>query len=70
MRRRLFHLRAGDAILIISYSGTTEVLKVAEIARVTGTIIAITRYAKTPLSCLADINLWTSSPESHFRSDG
>jgi RpiR family carbohydrate utilization transcriptional regulator len=61
-----------DAIVIISYSGTTkEVLKVAEIARSNGvTIIAITRYAKTPLSRLADINLWTSSPESHFRSDG
>ncbi len=65
-------LGQGDAILIISYSGTTkEVLKVAEIARSNGvTIIAITRYAKTPLSRLADINLWTSSPESHFRSDG
>lgn len=61
-----------DVLLVFSYSGTTsDVLKVGEIAKAGGvTIIAVTRYAKTPLSRMADINLWTSSPESQFRSEG
>ena len=65
-------LGSKDVLLVFSYSGTTDdVLKVADIGLGTGVkIIAVTRYAKSPLSRLAHVNLWTSSPESLYRSEG
>lgn len=62
-------LRTGDVFLAVSESGTTsDVIEVAEIAKSNGsTVIAITRFKDTPLSRLADINLYTSAVEPQIR---
>lgn len=61
-----------DVLFAISYSGRTrDVLKVAKLAKQNGlSIISITKLAKTPLVKISDVSLFTSSPESQYRSEG
>lgn len=63
------HLLPKDVFLAVSDSGaTSDVFEVAEIAKENGaTVIAITRFGETPLSRLADINLYTSAVEPQIR---
>ncbi|MGE6755349.1 MurR/RpiR family transcriptional regulator [Rossellomorea sp. NPDC071047] len=64
-------LTDADAIVFISHSGANkdllEVLDVAKKNRVT--TIAITHFAKSPLSNGVDIPLFTVSKETEFRSE-
>ena len=64
------HMKKGDVALGISHSGRTlEVYKSIEAAKKRGAVtISITKYGKSPLSSLADINLFTASVEKNLRS--
>ncbi len=63
-------MKKGDVAIAISYSGDTkEVNSAVEIAKERGAFItAITKYGNTPLSRLANANLFCSSKESGFRT--
>lgn len=64
-------LRAGDAAVIISYSGRTkDAIENAGVAKERGAaVIALTKYGSdNPLANLADIVLYTTSPETVYRS--
>lgn len=58
-----------DVIIAISESGSTsEVLKVAERGKATGTpVITITRYGVNPLSRLAEVTLFSGTDETTAR---
>ncbi len=60
---------AGDAAIVISYSGaTSEVIACMKNLKKNGTpIIAITRYIQSPVSELADYCLYTAADEALFR---
>jgi RpiR family transcriptional regulator, carbohydrate utilization regulator len=62
-------LRAGDACVAISHTGSTqETLMVVEAAKVAGAAtIAITSFLRSPLTELADIVLTAGSREVSFR---
>lgn len=64
-------LTPDDVAILISHSGASkETLDVAHVCRDRGVpIIAITNYAKSPLSKLADVSLYTVSQETEFRSE-
>ncbi|TCI25108.1 MurR/RpiR family transcriptional regulator [Exiguobacterium sp. SH0S1] len=64
-------LTTDDVAVLISHSGASkETLDVAHVCRDRGVpIIAITNYAKSPLSKLADVALYTVSQETEFRSE-
>lgn len=59
-----------DAAVIISYSGMTrEMVECAEIMKESGVpIIAITCFRESPLSKLADVNLYVTATEFEFRT--
>ncbi len=59
-----------DVAIVISYSGMTqETLRCAQIVKKNRTpIIAITRFETSPLSKIADYNLYVASTELFFRS--
>ena len=59
-----------DVAIVISYSGMTqETLHCAQIVKKNHTpIIAITRFETSPLSKIADYNLYVASTELFFRS--
>ncbi len=63
-------LRQGDVIVLFSNSGMTEdILQVLDIAKAAGaTVIAVTRYSKSPLAQGADVLLSISTPEITIRS--
>lgn len=65
-------LTKGDVVVAISYSGSTkDILRSVSLAKEAGAkVLAISRYGKTPLSKIADITLYTLSPESYYRSEG
>lgn len=65
-------LQPGDVVVAISYSGATrDTLRSVHVAKEAGAkVIALTRYGRTPLSQLADVVLYTSSPESRYRVEG
>lgn len=62
--------RREDMALVFSYSGATvEVIECMKALRENRTpIVAITRCVQSPVSQLADYNLYTSAAESLFRS--
>jgi Transcriptional regulators len=65
------NLSPDDVAVAISYSGVTkDILDVAAAARQSGAkVIAITRYGPgNPLATMADITLYTVSPEGFYRS--
>lgn len=64
-------LTTDDVAVLISHSGASkETLDVAHVCRDRGVpIVAITNYAKSPLSKLADVALYTVSQETEFRSE-
>lgn len=64
------NMRKDDLGLIISYSGrTTEMIECARtIQRVGARFILITRFAVSPLSEMADLNLYVAANEAIFRS--
>lgn len=64
------NMRRDDLGLIISYSGkTTEMIECARtIQRVGAKFILITRFAVSPLSEMANLNLYVAANESIFRS--
>lgn len=62
--------KPNDVAIIISYSGyTEEIIRCAKDLQQQGTpIIAITRFETSPLSQLADCNLYVVATEESFRS--
>jgi len=64
-------LSSEDVAVIISHSGASkETLDIAQLLHDRGVgIIAITNYAKSPLSKLANVSLYTVSQETEFRSE-
>ena len=64
-------LRPDDVAVFVSHSGTTkDVLEAAQLAREAGaTVIAITRYGRSPLSRIAHFSLQTLSSETRYRSE-
>lgn len=65
-------LGAGDVLFAVSHSGTTEdMLEVVSVAKEAGAVvIAVTNRARSPLVRAADISLFTTSPETRYRSEG
>ncbi|MDI6618385.1 MAG: MurR/RpiR family transcriptional regulator [Clostridiales bacterium] len=63
-------LEKGDVAIIISYSGETkDIIESAKAAKESGaTVISITKYGKSTLSELSNINLFLTSPETSIRS--
>ncbi|MDX6151731.1 MurR/RpiR family transcriptional regulator [Marinococcus sp. PL1-022] len=64
-------LKPNDVTIVISHSGANEdVLEAMDVAKEQGArIIAITSYAKTPISQKADLTLQTISRETEYRSE-
>jgi DNA-binding MurR/RpiR family transcriptional regulator len=64
-------LRPGDVALFVSHSGATkDVLEAAQLARDAGaTVVAITRYGRSPLTRIAHATLHTLSAETRYRSE-
>ncbi|KIL43645.1 MurR/RpiR family transcriptional regulator [Jeotgalibacillus campisalis] len=64
-------LQKGDCAIFLSHSGSTkDMLKTCQIAKKSGAkTIAITNLAKSPLSTLADLSLYTLSDETDHRSE-
>lgn len=64
-------LKPQDVAIVISHSGANEdVLEAMDVAKEQGArIIAITSYAKTPISQKADLTLQTISRETEYRSE-
>ncbi|WP_214825923.1 MurR/RpiR family transcriptional regulator [Exiguobacterium algae] len=64
-------LTTEDVAVLISHSGATkETLDIAKLLKERGIpTVAITNYAKSPLSKLADVSLYTVSQETAFRSE-
>lgn len=65
-------LEPGDVVVAISYSGATrDTLRSVRTAKESGaSVVAITRFGRTPMGHLADAVLHTSSPESRYRNEG
>lgn len=63
-------LGKGDVAVMVSNSGSTvEILDALEVAKSNGvTVIAITRYNRSPLAEKADVVLFISTPEITIRS--
>lgn len=61
----------ADVAVVISHSGASkETLDIAKLLKEKGVpMIAITNYAKSPLSKIADVSLYTVSQETAFRSE-
>lgn len=64
-------LTTEDVAVVISHSGASkETLDIANLLKEKGIpTIAITNYAKSPLSKIADVSLYTVSQETAFRSE-
>ena len=64
-------LTTADVAVVISHSGASkETLDIAKLLKEKDVpMIAITNYAKSPLSKLADVSLYTVSQETAFRSE-
>ncbi|WP_174612987.1 MurR/RpiR family transcriptional regulator [Virgibacillus ihumii] len=64
-------LTSGDLAILISHSGSTkDLLDILQILKENNVkIIAITNFAKSPLTKEADINLYTVAEETDFRSE-
>ncbi|CAM3874025.1 MurR/RpiR family transcriptional regulator [Alkalicoccus chagannorensis] len=64
-------LQPDDVVVLVSHSGTNkDILEAADIAKENGAgIIAITNFAKSPLSEKADVVLRTISMETDYRSE-
>jgi DNA-binding MurR/RpiR family transcriptional regulator len=60
-----------DCAVFISHSGSTkDILHVLNVVKSTGAkTVAITNYAKSPLSSAVDISLYTVSEETDYRSE-
>jgi DNA-binding MurR/RpiR family transcriptional regulator len=61
----------NDCAVLISHSGSSkDILHILNVVKSTGAkTIAITNYAKSPLSAAVDIPLYTVSEETEFRSE-
>ena len=66
------NLGPKDVVIGISHSGNTkDIVKALDVARHRGaTTICITHYAKSPITLVSDIQLYTTAKEMMFRSDG
>ncbi|GAE33732.1 MurR/RpiR family transcriptional regulator [Halalkalibacter akibai] len=64
-------LTPNDLVVIFSHSGASkDSIEVAELVKSTGaTVIGITNLAKSPLSQVSDIVLFTASTETEYRSE-
>lgn len=64
-------LTTNDLVVLFSHSGASkDIIEVAKIAKEAGaTTIGITHLAKSPLSQIVDIALFTVSTETEFRSE-
>lgn len=64
-------LGPGDVVLAVSHSGRTrDILDAVKLARDLGaSVIAISRFGRSPLQRLADVTLHTLSSETAYRSE-
>ncbi|RWZ59035.1 MurR/RpiR family transcriptional regulator [Halobacillus fulvus] len=64
-------LREGDVCVIISHTGSNkDMLDIVDVAKSNGAkTVAITNFAKSPLTKLVDVSLYTVSEETEFRSE-
>lgn len=64
-------LTTEDVAVVISHSGASkETLDIAKLLKEKGvSTVAITNYAKSPISKIADVSLYTVSQETAFRSE-
>lgn len=65
-------LGKGDTVMGISYSGaSTDVIETLKYAKQNGArTICLTHLAKSPITRVSDIKLYTTASETMFRSDG
>ncbi|HEX7002701.1 MAG TPA: MurR/RpiR family transcriptional regulator [Trueperaceae bacterium] len=61
----------GDVAVFVSHSGSTkDILEAAQLAKEAGaTVVAVTRYGRSPLTRIADLSLHTLSAETRYRSE-
>ncbi|RSL31454.1 MurR/RpiR family transcriptional regulator [Salibacterium salarium] len=64
-------LSPNDVVIAISHTGShTDTLHAMKLAKEQGaTTISITNFSKSPITRIADINLYTTSKETMFRTD-
>ncbi|SFO94145.1 MurR/RpiR family transcriptional regulator [Salibacterium halotolerans] len=64
-------LTPDDAVIGISHTGShTDTLHALKLAKEQGAVtISITNFSKSPITKIADINLYTTSKETMFRTD-
>ncbi|GAA0614545.1 MurR/RpiR family transcriptional regulator [Virgibacillus siamensis] len=64
-------LTSEDLAILISHSGSTkDLLDILQVLKENNvTTIAVTNFAKSPLTKVADINLYTVAEETDFRSE-
>lgn len=60
-----------DVVMLFSHTGTSrDLCDVAEVVRAEGaTVISVTNHGTSPLTKVADINLFTSSRETRYREE-
>ncbi len=63
------YLKAGDAVLAISHSGSSkDIVDASELAKRNGAaVICLTNIGRSPLGDISTVQLTTASKESHYR---
>lgn len=64
-------MRSTDVAVVISHTGSNQdILDIVDVAKENGVkTIAITNFAKSPLTKVADLSLYTVAEETEFRSE-
>ncbi|ASF40807.1 MurR/RpiR family transcriptional regulator [Halobacillus halophilus] len=64
-------LREGDLAVVISHTGSNkDILDIVDVAKSNGArVLAITNFAKSPLTKSVDLSLYTVAQETEFRSE-
>ncbi|MCA1010806.1 MurR/RpiR family transcriptional regulator [Halobacillus halophilus] len=64
-------LREGDLAVVISHTGSNkDILDIVDVAKSNGArVIAITNFAKSPLTKSVDLSLYTVAQETEYRSE-
>ncbi|SFG04695.1 transcriptional regulator, RpiR family [Halobacillus alkaliphilus] len=64
-------LREGDLAVVISHTGSNkDILDIVDVAKSNGArVMAITNFAKSPLTKSVDLSLYTVAQETEFRSE-
>jgi len=63
------YLSRGDVVIAVSHSGSSrDVIEAANVAKANGArVIGISSFGRSPLSKIADVNLYTASNETKYR---